>query len=152
MHLFRITKKRYADDLSGEGARLYGGRWNRKGVPALYASESVSLAAMEVLVNLPVAELPNDLRLLTIHLPDNAGVDEIKAGELPEGRRRYPPPESLSEMGTKWFQSCENLLLRVPSAAIPWEWNILINLHHTWMERVTIKSREPFSFDERLER
>lgn len=150
MQLFRITKKRYADDLSGEGARLYGGRWNRKGTPALYTSESVSLAAMEVLVNLPAAELPDDLQLLTLNVSDDAGMDEIQVNDLPGGWTRYPPPGSLAEMGTRWFQSGENLLLRVPSAAIPWEWNVLINPRHEMMESVEILSVESFGFDERL--
>lgn len=150
MQLFRIAKKRYADDLSGEGARLYGGRWNRKGTPALYTSESVSLAAMEVLVNLPAADLPDDLRLLTLHLPEDASMDEIKADELTEEWTRYPPPVSLAEIGNRWFQSCESLLLRVPSAVIPWEQNVLINPRHEMMKSVNIQSIDPFGFDERL--
>lgn len=150
MRLFRIAKKRYADDLSGEGARLYGGRWNRKGDPVLYTSESVSLAAMEVLVNLPAAEFPDDLRLLTLHLPENAGMDEIQSDELPDGWTRYPPGEALADMGTRWLQSGESFLLRVPSAVIPWERNVLINPRHKMMERAEIVSVEPFGFDERL--
>jgi len=51
MDLFRVTRKKYIDDLSGEGSRLYGGRWNHKGAAVIYTSESISLAAMEVLVH-----------------------------------------------------------------------------------------------------
>lgn len=150
MRLFRIAKKRYADDLSGEGARLYGGRWNKKGDPVVYTSESVSLAAMEVLVNLPAADLPNDLRLITIQIPDDADIHEIRTDELPEGWTRYPSPELLANMGKRWIESGETLLLRVPSAVIPWEQNMLINPLHKMMESVEIESMEPFGFDNRL--
>jgi len=150
MRLFRIAKKPYADDLSGEGARLYGGRWNKKGDPVVYTSESVSLAAMEVLVNLPAADLPDDLRLINIQVPDGAGIHEVKADDLPEGWTRYPPSKTLADMGRWWIESGETLLLRVPSAVIPWEWNVLINPRHNMMKSVEIVSMEPFGFDERL--
>ena len=149
MNLFRIAKKRYADDLSGEGARIYGGRWNRKGDPVLYTSESVSLAAMEVLVNLSAADLPNDLSLITIQVPGSAVMNEIRADELPEDWTRYPPAKSLADMGRRWIESGESLLLRVPSAVIPWERNVLINPNHKMMKKVKVISIESFGFDER---
>jgi len=47
-HLFRALNPIYArDPLSGRGAELYGGRFNRKGVPALYASLNVTTALRE---------------------------------------------------------------------------------------------------------
>ena len=36
----------------GEGAELYGGRWNSVGLPLIYCSEHLSLANLEILVGL----------------------------------------------------------------------------------------------------
>lgn len=151
MRLYRISKMKFAKDLSGEGARLFGGRWNRKGFPVLYTSENISLAAMELLVNLPVADLPDDLRLITLNVPDEISMRVISFDDLPKGWRHYPPPGSLSEMGTEWIQSEESLMLRVPSAVIPQEWNVLLNPQHSEMSRVEILSVEAFGFDKRLQ-
>jgi RES domain-containing protein len=150
MKLYRIVKQTYVDDLSGEGARIYGGRWNHKGVPALYTSESIALAAMEVLVHLNPADLPTDLQLVTIHLPDDSAMEVIMPEELPEGWRRYPPPGKLTEQGTLWLKKREKLLLRVPSAVIPREWNVLLNPHHPEFKTVKILTIEPFGFDKQL--
>ncbi|MBM2839324.1 MAG: family phosphorylase, partial [Deltaproteobacteria bacterium] len=66
MDLFRIAKTKYINDLSGNGARVYGGRWNEKGVAVIYTSESRALAALEFLVHTPMALAPKDLSMLTI--------------------------------------------------------------------------------------
>lgn len=150
MRLYRISKMKFAEDLSGEGARLFGGRWNLKGFSVLDTSENISLAAMELLVNLPVADLPDDLRLITIDVPDEISMRVISSDDLPKGWRHYPPPRSLSEMGTEWIRTEESLILRVPSAVIPQEWNVLLNPQHSEMNRVEILSVEPFGFDKRL--
>ncbi len=152
MNLYRIAKQAFADDLTGEGARLYGGRWNRQGVAALYTSESIALAAMEVLVHVAAADLPDDLQLVTIHVPDDAAMNVIQPEELPEGWRQYPPPVIVSEMGTQWLEKREKLLLRIPSVVIPREWNVLLNPKNPEFTSVKILSVEPFGFDKRLKK
>ena len=48
MKVWRIAKSEHADSikdmLSGEGAAKYGGRWNPKGMPAVYCSENPIVA------------------------------------------------------------------------------------------------------------
>jgi RES domain-containing protein len=129
---------------------LYGGRWNRKGVPVIYSSGSVSLAAMEVLVHLAPADLPEDLRLVTLKIPDNIDTMEAQESELPKEWRSYPSPVTVVWIGTEWLQRKESLLLRVPSAVIPQESNFLINPLHQEFSRIEIINNVPFGFDKRL--
>jgi RES domain-containing protein len=150
MELYRIARKRYIRDLSGEGARLFGGRWNSKGVPLVYTSEHVSLAAMEVLVHTPISEIPEDLMLATIQVPDHLSIRSILKTELPEGWRSYPAVDELVTTGTRWAEKRETLMLRVPSAVIPHDRNILINPLHKESTQVKISAVEEFSFDGRL--
>ena len=75
--VYRITKDRYANDLSGNGARLYGGRWNSKGVPVVYAGEHRSLCLLEFLVHVPPDVLPSDMSMVTIRIPGGLPLYEI---------------------------------------------------------------------------
>jgi RES domain-containing protein len=150
MHLYRISRARYIRDLSGEGARRFGGRWNRRGVPVLYTSAHESLAVLEVLANTPVSSLPDDLQLITLSVPDTAKTEEFKISDLPEEWNSYPPPNLLREMGTEWILSEKSLVLKVPSAIICSEYNYLINPNHADIQRVTIKKIKDFNLSSRV--
>ncbi|MEX0720738.1 MAG: RES family NAD+ phosphorylase [Balneolaceae bacterium] len=150
MHLFRITRKKYAGDLSGEGARIYGGRWNRKGVSVIYTSGHESLAALEVLTHTSIADIPKDLEMLVLFVPDDIRCEEVSAEDLPENWRVYPAPQHLAEIGIKWALYKNSLLLKVPSVIIPTEFNYLINPIHPDFSKVSIKEIRAFSFDDRL--
>ncbi len=63
MQLYRLCRQRYAE-LSGFGAKKTGGRWNRKGIAALYTAQNASLTVVEVLVHLDKTELPEDYVML----------------------------------------------------------------------------------------
>ena len=56
MDVYRIGKNKYIKDLSGDGARLYGGRWNYQGYRVLYASESLALAILEYITKTGAVE------------------------------------------------------------------------------------------------
>ena len=70
MLLYRIAKKKFVEDLSGYGARLYGGRWNDKGYSALYTSSSLSLAMCETLVHCDKSVVPQNMFFAELELPD----------------------------------------------------------------------------------
>lgn len=150
MDLFRISKKKYIKDLSGEGARKFGGRWNSKGSAVLYTSQTESLAALETLVHASIATIPSDLNLLILSVPDHIEPDRIDVKELPLGWRNYPAPNQLAEIGGKWVDSESSLLLKVPSVLVQSEMNILINPNHFDADKLSIKEIRPFSFDMRL--
>ena len=127
MVIYRIAKTDYIHDMSGFGVRLYGGRWNRKGVGIIYASETRALAAVEYLVHVPLSAVPGNLSIASIEIPDDIIPQVISAGDLPANWRNYPAPAELAELGTRWALANETLLLQVPSAVVEHEFNILIN-------------------------
>lgn len=150
MRLYRIAKTEQITDLSGIGARLYGGRWNHRGVAVVYASESRSLATVEYLVHLPQPFAPVNLSLAVIEIPDDVVPEEISTSALPKNWRNFPAPSKLADLGTSWARKKSSLLLRVPSAVVPNECNVLINPAHPDMSRVILAEMERFSFDSRL--
>ena len=152
MFLYRISKNAYIRDLTGAGARLYGGRWNHRGVPLIYTSESRSLATVEYLVHLSLPEAPRDLSMATLEVPDDIAPEPLGLSLLPRNWRESPAPVKLADLGTEWARSRTSLLLRVPSAVIEHEHNMLINPAHDGMYRVELVKVEPYQFDERLMR
>jgi RES domain-containing protein len=152
MVAYRIAQKRFITDLSGLGAKLYGGRWNPKGVSLVYASESRALAIIEYYVHANPAFLPTNVAIASIHIPDDASGKEILVEDLPPDWREYPAPVQLAGTGEEWSKTSERLLLFVPSVVVPKERNVLINPGHSLIKEVVIIDVEDYSFDERLGR
>ncbi len=150
-HVYRIAPARHAHDLLGTGARLAGGRWNKKDIPVIYASESRALAALEYLVHTPLTNIPANLQIITVSIPAAIKVKQINISDLPSGWNLYPAQFVTIELGTNWVISGEYLLLRVPSAVIPHEYNIIINPSHPDMRKVQIVTTEDFNYDDRLQ-
>ena len=152
MLVYRIAKRDVVADLSGTGARLFGGRWNHRGTAVVYTSETRSLAMVEYLVHLSLSNAPKDLMIATIEIPDSIVPEDIPRSSLPKGWRNYPPPREVADLGTRWAKSKKSLLLRLPSAVVEQEYNILINPLHSEMPRVVLREVEAFEFDKRLVR
>ncbi|MFI5139530.1 MAG: RES family NAD+ phosphorylase [Sphingobacteriales bacterium] len=149
MILYRIVKCNYAADLSGSGARLYGGRWNSEGKSAIYLASSRSLAVLEVLVHLPPLMIPDDFCLVEIEVPDNS-ISQIAIEDLPDNWKEISPPVALKEIGDNFLKKQACLLLKMPSSIVPMEFNYLLNPLHAGIKKVKIVKREPFDFDSRL--
>ena len=153
MFVWRVARKAHAEHpLSGEGARLHGGRWNHAGVPVVYTSQSLSLAVLEYLVNVSVADLPDDLVSVQIEIPDELRVTSIAIKDLPNGWRTFPAIEDLKDIGTNWASKGSTPILIVPSVVIPTELNYLINPKHRLIDRLRIVSVDLFALDARLSR
>lgn len=150
MVLYRLAKDQYIRDLSGTGARMYGGRWNHKGVAALYMSLYRSLAILEFLVHTSIHALPPNLSILSLEIPNIHEADEFPVEDLPDNWRTYPAPGSLAEQGTSWLLSGNNLLLKVPSVIVPDECNIIINPTHPDFGDIEIQSVSSFDLDSRF--
>jgi RES domain-containing protein len=150
MKVYRIAKTKYISDLSGTGARLYGGRWNNKGIGIIYTSETRALATVEYLVHVPLAMVPNNLCIATLETPDDIAAKEILVPDLPGNWRSCPAPFELAQLGTSWALSNETLLLRVPSVVVEHEFNVLINPSHPDIKHIIISYIENYSFDNRL--
>jgi RES domain-containing protein len=148
MILYRICKSDYKDDLSGYGAKLNGARWNSKGTVMLYTAEYISLAVLEMLVHINFTEVPISFHLLSISIPDNAGIGELKPGKL---KTSWTDDNSYTAyIGDEFIQSKEMLCLKVPSAVVSDEHNYLLNPLHTDYKKVQISSARQFKFDKRL--
>ena len=150
MHVYRIARAVYAHDLSGTGARLYGGRWNEKGTPIVYTSKSPALATVEFLVRVdPILQPPN-LRLVSIEVPDSASARAIEPASLPENWATYPAPTELAVIGTSWAESQQTLVLRVPSAVVVGDENVLLRPTHPEFSAVRVVKDTAYAFDPRL--
>ncbi|NJB85031.1 RES domain-containing protein [Lewinella marina] len=149
MLVYRIAKKQYIRDLSGTGAKLYGGRWNPKGYAMLYTSENKSLAALEVLVHLSPGTVPDDLIIATLRLPDGE-VSDYEGEALSTANPDPPTHRFFAEAGKAWLDSRACLAWKVPSVLIPGEHNILINPSHHTADQIQLEALEPFTFDERF--
>jgi len=150
MQFWRICRRRYvADGASGEGARLYGGRWNSRGVRVVYASTSLALAAVETFVNLEPKLLPKDLVSIEGRIPDALEIARLDPKSLPANWHETRD-ESLRRFGDEWVRTRQTVALLVPSAAIRGEWNLLINPAHSNFSRVKFHDPKPFEFDLRM--
>lgn len=149
MILYRIAKCTYADDLTGTGARLYGGRWNSEGRPMLYLASSRSLALLEVLVHLSPLIIPDNFCVAEIEVPEHS-ISLLDVALLPDNWRDVSAPVILKELGDNFLKNNKHLLMKVPSAIVPAEHNYLLNPLHPDVKDVRIINKEPFGFDERL--
>lgn len=147
---WRITTRRDPRAaFDGEGARLYGGRWNRPGTRLVYAAEHLSLAALELFVHLDPEDAPRVLFRFRVEVPDDA-IEVLPRGRLPPRWRAYPAPPATAAIGTDWARRREQLALLVPSAVIPEENNVLLNPEHPRFDRLDLGSGEAFSLDPRM--
>jgi len=152
MLVYRIATSTHVNDLSGEGARLHGGRWNHRGTAVIYTSETRSLATVELLVHVSLSFAPTDLKMATIEVPDEPAPEVVDVAALPPNWRGFPARPELAELGTSWARSGRSLLLRVPSAVVEHEHNILINPAHPDIARIALAGVEDFLLDQRLAR
>lgn len=146
MRAVRLAPARHPP-LDGEGARLFGGRWNSAGVPLVYLSEHLSLAVLESLVYQDRRHLPNDLIAYTVEMPD-ALVEHPR--EVPPTWFADPLRRQTRRFGDTWARERRSLALRVPSAVIPSEFNLLLNPKHADIEQIARVDQQPFVFDPRL--
>jgi RES domain-containing protein len=147
---WRIVKTRHAAAaFDGEGARQFGGRWNSPGTRMVYGSESLSLAALELLVNLESGDLLGAYTAFPVAFPDGI-VQTLDPSSLPANWRDYPPPVALQLLGDQWIAGLASAVLRVPSVVVEHEQNLLLNPAHPHFSRITIGKPRPFRFDPRL--
>jgi len=151
MRVHRLVKARHAaSPLDGEGARRAGGRWNPKGMPLVYGSSTLALAALELLVHLDPAAIPGDLIAIEAEIPENLPLLHWLPADLPAGWRTDPVQPDLQAKGADWVRTATSGVLLVPSVIVPAEANILINPAHPDAARIIVVARNPFSFDPRL--
>jgi RES domain-containing protein len=148
MIIYRFSHASYAKDVSGEGARLKGGRWNNKGIPALYTSEHISLGLLEVLANANTIEELQSIRLMEIELQDSLSIETITLKQLKKSW--YHNFEYTQWLGSELLKEKNALVLKFPSAVVHSEYNYIINPLHKDFKRIKLAGISSFYFDERL--
>ena len=148
LQLWRLCRRKYIA-FDGEGSRLAGGRWNLRGTAVVYTSATLSLAVLEYFVNLPRAAAPQDLVAIAAEVPKDLPMTSVEESALPRNWRKYPAPEALAEIGTRWAEDRKTPILAVPSAVVPHERNYLLNPAHPLFARVHIGKPDLLSLDPR---
>jgi RES domain-containing protein len=150
--VWRLVKEKHLETaFDGEGARLNGGRWNSLGRRMVYTSESLALATLETLVHLdPSGPLPR-FAGIAVTLPP----EDIETFQLPPSTNYKTPPffsklENSRRVGDRWLKEKRSVALRVPSAIVPSEYNVLLNPAHPRFEALEFKTPIGFKLDARL--
>jgi RES domain-containing protein len=147
---WRLSKARYAGDLSGVGAAREGQRWNQPSQRAVYLGLTPEITVLEMLVHLNgVPSAP--LALCCYELPDEAELMQQSAlADLPVGWDAIPHGTASAAFGGGWLRSVQALALVLPSVVVPQARNLLVNPLHPAIQRVRLVDQAPFRLDERL--
>ena len=148
MTVYRICNPQFSEDLSGTGAKIFGGRWNSKGIAMLYTSEHISLAVLEMLVHNRFTDFTIDLNLLHIAIPDSITETEVNNNKLKTAW--INDFEYTRFMGDQFLKAGTHAILKVPSAVIQEEHNFIINPLHADFKKIKIIQTIAFRTDKRL--
>ncbi len=147
MLVYRIGKTKHANDLSGEGSKLFGGRWNHKSFPCIYTSESRALALLEYTVNINIDEIPRALSITTFEI-SSTGIKLTREDQLPGDWKHVPAPSSTKDFGTLLLKT--NGILKFPSSVIIEEYNFILNPLHPESKHFKIVDIRDFVYDVRI--
>jgi RES domain-containing protein len=150
MIVYRLLNQKYSSDLTGKGAEIAGGRWNSPGIPVIYTSPSRALCTAEVAVNIPLGNVPIGYEMISIFIPDEIILTEIREEDLPSGWKAFPLTTVTQKIGDQLILPNSFLLIQVPSAVVPGDFNYLINPRHPDFGRIEIIKKEPYEFDPRF--
>ena len=148
MIIYHTATGLYKNDLTGTGAKLFGGRWNSTGLPVLYATENISLAILEILVRADMQTIPLSYHLIKIDIPASVPSQYITTDKL---KITWKDDLDYTQwMGDEFIKSNKSLLLKVPSAIVEEENNYIVNPEHSDFKKVKIVAVKKLMFDKRL--
>jgi len=151
LRAYRLCLLKHAEAaFSGEGARLFGGRWNSPGVPVVYAADSLSLAQLETLVRLSRGEQLRRFVCVMAEFPARLVTRVEELGRLPDDWKAQPPSPSTQRLGNLWARQGGSAVLSVPSVVTPGERNWVFNPRHPDFLHVSVHPAQEFRFDLRL--
>lgn len=150
MKAWRIAKAKRAQDLSGKGAAIAGGRWNEEDVPAVYMGLNPAICCLETYVHAS-GKPAIPLKITAFELPDDDSLFWVPAIEdLPHGWESLPPDRPSMDFGTRWLRANRHLGMVIPSAVLPLERNIVINPHHPSVSQIKLVEIYDFVYDPRM--
>ncbi len=154
MHLWRIGRAVFAGSaFTGEGSRLFGGRWNSKGTRLVYTSTSLALAAIEYFVNIDPSDAPDDLIASEAILPSTLPIEQLDPEHLDPSfllSAELSNTLATKRIGADWIRSRRSVALQVPSLAVEGDWNILLNPEHSDFPKIQLLPDRPWHFDQRM--
>ncbi len=148
MLVYRIVHKKYSDSLFASGLE---GRWNSEGKKVIYAAESISLAYLETMAYRKGFGFNFDFRIMVIKLPNNFSQTTVETLQLPSDWRDFRSYKECQAIGNIWFDEGIHLGLKVPSAVVPENYNMVINTYHKDFKKVKLIEVLNFIPDQRLE-
>jgi RES domain-containing protein len=147
---WRIVKQKHVRGaFSGEGARVFGGRWNPAGIPMVYCSEHLSLAALETLVHIAPVTMRDKFRAFQVRF-DESLMSAIPEKKLPRGWDAQPPTGASAQVGADWIKSGKSAVLALPSVLIRLERSFVLNPAHPDFRKIEIKDMGTLMLDPRL--
>jgi RES domain-containing protein len=149
MFVYRIGRAKYAGDLDGEGARLHGGRWNKKGDACIYTSDSRALALLEYTVNVNIDDIPRALSFTTYEI-DEAAIQTLAIADLPGDWRDTPAPSSTQAFGSSLLIKAAKPIIRYPSALLREEFNYILNPKLQSLGHFRFVRAQDYSYDVRI--
>lgn len=149
MIVYRIAQAKYANDLFASGR---ANRWNISGDYVIYASTTRSLATLELLVHRSGFNMIGvDYKVMLINIHKKASIHTLDSKDLVKDWRNMRGYADTQEIGHSWVEKRKDLILKVPSAVIPQEYNFIINTEHPlFKEQIKLSKNEPYAFDNRL--
>lgn len=148
MNVYRISKCKYIDDLSGTGSATFAGRWHSKGTHILYTAATPSLALLESVAHMAKVLL-DGYCMITLDIPTDT-IQELQIQTLQENWQQNPSPDSLKVFGNLFILKNEGLALKVPSVIMPEDSNYLINPNHKDFKKVKVLAKRNLFIDNRL--
>ena len=149
MLLYRIGAAQYANDITGEGARLNGGRWNHTGVPCIYAGDSRGIVLLEYSAHVSIHNIRRALSFTTFSVPDDA-ITVLKIADLPGNWKAFPHPQETRDIGSKLLSENVSLVIKIPSVIIEEEYICLINPNHPRIREVKVLAATDYPYDLRI--
>ena len=153
VEVFRIAAETViyrADDMSGTGAKLTGGRWNSPGAAVMYCASNIALATLETLSTLQLGPMPFNRYVVRIAIPDDVWARRSILSPLPSGWDAVPAGLASRNAGDAWIASGASALLMVPSVIVPDEQNILLNPSHADATRIVAATGRKWIYDPRF--
>jgi RES domain-containing protein len=152
MRVWRLVKAVHKESaFTGEGAKLYPGRWNRKGMLVVYTAESLSLAILETLVHLRVREFKVEYSYFGLDIPDKVKIEEVRVEDLTGINWKANPPDSSSQqIGSEWAERGSSAVLKLPSIINPEESSSLVNPTHRDFKKIKVGKPKVYRFDPRI--
>ena len=149
MIVYRLTRAKYKDELSGYGASIDGQRWNSKGTEVVYTAQTRALANSEVAVHIALGILPKDYFMVEIEIPDSISIDILSESKLPLGWDYLPNLPGSQLIGDMLVNENKFAVIKVPSVVVRGEYNFILNPKHNDFKKIKIINTEPFPFDPR---